>query len=667
MTAPPAELPTTTPLAPSGIHPDRSRGRAIAAALIAAGVIAVLGRAIGAADADVSVDPSMAAMAIALTLLGALLVTHRPTHPVSWCFTAAGIAAAAAVVGASYSAAPALAWLSQWTPAVVYGLLPIALLRFPDGYLPGRRWGGVEAAAVAAALVCAGGVAIAAAAEPRLLDMVGEGAPPPLPAWARVGLWGAAIGLLGIAASTIASVAGIVVRWRRRDPATHGQLATLGAAAAVVVVALVLDAAGLPWTWLPAAVALPIGAGAAILVHGLYDIDLWLDRTLVYGGLTAAIVATYVVVVTAASRLLPASLGSTASVVATAVVALTVLPLRSGLQRVVDRLVYGDARDPYRAVSRASADVALADPTEVLPTMVAAVCDVLRVPYAAIVLGRDDATAVVVEAGRLVTTPERFPLTSQGRRLGELRVAPRSPGRPFTPSERRLVVDLARQAAAAAHALQLNAELQAARERLVVGREEERARLRRDLHDGLGPALAGVTMQVGAARAELAAHSPVAAALERMERHLTACVGEVRRVVDGLRPPTLDDLGLDGALREQLHAVTDPAGIDLTLSLGPLPALPAAVEVAVYRIATEAVTNVARHARARSCRVRIGAGDAVTIEVVDDGVGIAGPRDGGVGLGSMRERAEELGGRLDLLQRAGGGTVVRATIPVVPR
>ena len=220
----------------------------------------------------------------------------------------------------------------------------------------------------------------------------------------------------------------------------------------------------------------------------------------------------------------------------------------------------------------------------------------------------------------------------------------------------------------AAHAMRLTTALQRSRERLVRSREEERRRLRRELHDGLGPALAGMTMQVGAARAVLVAAQDggVADVLGGLERQLQSCVGEVRRVVDDLRPAVLDQLGLAGALRSDAAAFVTPgaSGLEITVTADDLGELPAAVEVATYRIASEALTNAVRHADARRCDITLTADQALTVEVTDDGKGLPDDPTPGIGLSSMRERAEELGGTFTATRLMPRGTRIRATIPL---
>ena len=264
-------------------------------------------------------------------------------------------------------------------------------------------------------------------------------------------------------------------------------------------------------------------------------------------------------------------------------------------------------------------------------------------------------------------------------------MAPRVPGEAFTSADRRLLEDLARQAGAAVQAVRLTADLQRSRERLVAAREEERRRMRRNLHDGLGPTLAGLTFGLDAARSLLVREPENAEALLGELRNQTqGAVSEIRRLVYDLRPPALDDLGLVAAIREQAARHGHLLGNDssdeargvgredgLTFSVEApehLPPLPAAVEVACYRIAQEALTNVARHAQARACRVRLsidGGGDTLELEVADDGVGVAEGRRAGVGLSSMRERAAELGGTYVVTPASSsGGTRVLAWLPL---
>jgi signal transduction histidine kinase len=253
--------------------------------------------------------------------------------------------------------------------------------------------------------------------------------------------------------------------------------------------------------------------------------------------------------------------------------------------------------------------------------------------------------------------------------VGELLLGRRAGEEGFSSADRRLLGDLARQAGVAVHAVRLTADLQRSRERLVTSREEERRRLRRDLHDGLGAQLAGLNVQAGVLR-RLIPHDPEAAdgLVAELREELRAAIGDIRRLVYDLRPPALDDLGLSGAL-ERLAERYGAEGEGLRVQVETpeeLPPLPAAVEAAVYRIAQGAFTNVVRHARARECIVRLATMDGwLKIEITDNGVGIAEEHDPGVGLLSMRERAAELGGSCEIESPAAGGTRLLVRLPLV--
>jgi len=285
-----------------------------------------------------------------------------------------------------------------------------------------------------------------------------------------------------------------------------------------------------------------------------------------------------------------------------------------------------------------------------------------------------DAVAVyAVDGGLLAGTarPEegsRAPLSHQGELVGELRVWTVR-GDELKPGDLRLLQDdLGPQLAVAIEAVRLKRDLQQARERLVAALEDERRRLRHDLHDGLGPTLTAITLRADAAT-NLLVKDPARARelLDELRGAAGDAIAEVRQLVHGLRPMALDELGLLGAIREQGIGV-DRAGMpgpEVVIDDGlELPPLPAAVEVAAYRIATEATTNAIRHAGARHCRVRIIANAALEVEVTDDGHGWDGRLIPGVGIQSMRERAADLGGTLTIERMPGGGTSVLARLPL---
>jgi signal transduction histidine kinase len=414
----------------------------------------------------------------------------------------------------------------------------------------------------------------------------------------------------------------------------------------------------------------PVSIGLALLRHRLYDVDVLINRTLVYGALTASVVGVYVLVLAYVGTLFQAR-GDALSLLAAAAVALVIQPLRARLQRGVNHLLYGQRDEPYAVLSGLGKRLeATISPEAVLPTIVATVREALKLPYAAIALEREDAITIHATSGMPVADPVRLPLVYRGEAIGHLLLAPRALGETFTPADRRLLEDLGHQAGVAAHAVQLTADLQSSREKLVNAREEERRRLRRDLHDGLGPALAAHTLKVGAARALLPPDAQAADhLLAELEDDIEVALADIRRLVYELRPPALDELGLLGAIRETAAQYAPAAGRGGQLTVrveAPerLPSLPAAVEVAAYRIVQESLANIVRHADARTCRVELAVDSALHLTIVDDGVGLPTNRHAGVGLTSMRERAAELGGTCVIESAPAAGTCVRAELPL---
>jgi signal transduction histidine kinase len=425
---------------------------------------------------------------------------------------------------------------------------------------------------------------------------------------------------------------------------------------------------------------IPLAIGVAILRYRLFDIDLLINRTLVYGSLTTGIIALYIVIVGSLSALFQGRGNILISLLATGVVAVIFQPLRAWLQNSVNRLFYGQRDEPYAVISRLSRRLeATFAPDAVLPAIVETVAQALKLPYAAISISEGGQDNIVSSYGTPTHTSSRLPLVYQAEAVGELILAPRDPGESWTLADRRLLEEVARHAGIAVHAAQLTTALQRAnrrlteaRERLVTAREEERRRLRRDLHDGLGPSLAALTLKLGAARKLLQRDQAAAdALLAELTADVEDTVGDIRRLVYALRPPTLDELGLMGAIRDQAarYAVAGEGGRSdglLVLVDAPerLPTLPAATEVAVYRIAQESLTNVVRHAQAHTCRIRLAFRDALELEVTDDGIGLPPQHRDGVGLSAMRERADELGGTCAVEPISTGGTRVLARFPV---
>ncbi|HYN93402.1 MAG TPA: histidine kinase, partial [Pilimelia sp.] len=580
-----------------------------------------------------------------------------------WLLLAVGVLAGLTLVLSIPADGPA-AWLRAvlWWPG--YGLLLLVLLLFPGGRPGSRGWAGL--AAWLSMTVVAGTVALASL-ELRAPGLI-SGDARVAAGWDRAVFLGASLALVAGGALTIVAAG---VRVLRAPAAGRGPLLWAAVNILLLVVVMVLDAvADVSTAWLAGALAIPAVTTVGVLRYGLYDIGLLVHRSLLYGPLTVLVIVVYAGVVALAARLAPAA----AAPAAAAVTVIAVLPLRQAVQALLERSLYGQRARPYELVSRISRRISQAGtPEQILAEAVTAIGDGLRAPYAAVRLGSrtaspgwptgDPAGGPTAAHGRRRPWPvATLTLTHRGAPIGQLFVQQRGPDEPWSRRESALLRDLAGQLGPVAAAVRLTHELRAARERLVGAREEEARRLQRDLHDGIGPTLSGARMLVRAGRAQ-AGGGAVVQTLDRLEEGLADAAVEVRRILDNLRPPALDR-GLAAALDTAARRHRSPL-LDVALTVrGDLADLPAAVEVATYRVVDEALANVVRHARAASALVTVvREPDRLTVAVRDDGIGGAAARAGGVGLESMAQRCAELGGTLRLVGHTPGTGVV-AVIPL---
>jgi signal transduction histidine kinase len=441
----------------------------------------------------------------------------------------------------------------------------------------------------------------------------------------------------------------------------------------------------LPLIYLGSAV-FATGIGISILRYRLWDIDILINRTLVYGALTAIVIAIYVIVVGALGTIIQGRVNLLTSMLAIGLVAVLVQPLRDRLQRGVNRMMYGERDDPVTVLSRLGQRLeATLAPDAVLPSLVETVAQTLKLPYVAIETMNQrsesqptaDSVSISLSAptiayGKPQPDVVRLPLIYQSETIGQLVVAPRAPGESLSPMDRHLLENIAHQAGMAVHAVSLTADLQRSRQRLVTAREEERRRLRRDLHDGLGPNLASQGLKLAAIK-QLLEKDPTSAfpLIDQVMAQNKSTVAEVRRLVYDLRPPALDELGLIAAVRDHVAAMDGKSTLKIEVqepSKG-LPSLSAAVEVAAYRIILEALTNVIRHAQAQHCWIRFSQHRTdlqsfLDVQIQDDGIGLPEMGRAGVGTRSMRERAEELGGTCAIESSIQNGTRVHVQIPL---
>ena len=598
--------------------------------------------------------------------------TPRRLDRLAWLFLGLGVLCTATYVVFTYAAwgllhgAPltaAAVWVEGWLWTSVVPGVEILLLWFPTGTVVGPRWRWAVWGAVASNACMWLGAAFA----PGPDGDFGTRGDNPLGSAAAERVLGP-VGVAGqvlMAVVFIAAIASLAVRYWRGDARTRAQLRWLLVAVAVLGVTVAIPGTGflgvlLLVVNLLATVLLPVTLAVALTRAGYA-----LPRVLVYGLLSTLLLLAYLAVVAGAQAMFGAGADEAAALVAAGVVAVVVAPLRARLLRAVDRLVYGDRGDPYAVLSDLGRRI-VGSPDDLLAEVVVTVARALRAPYVAVELtGETDPAA---RTGEPAEPSIGVPLTVRGQDVGRLVVAQRNPREAFGPRDLRLLDELARPIAVAAHAATLTRDLQHSRESLVIAREEERRRIRRDLHDGLGPALAGVAFGIDAARNTLR-RDPAATdlALAEIKAEVQASLGDVRRLVYDLRPPALDRLGVVPAIEEYAARLRERTPLQIAVYATELPPLSAAVEVAAYRIVTEALTNVVRHSGGTHSSVVLAAAEGcLRLTVTDDGRGLPDPpeRGAGVGLAAMAERAAELGGTCVVLPGAEGGTSVVAELPL---
>ena len=678
----------STVAAPAGarsraISPATARCVAFAAAALVLAQIAAtplagagLGRLPGVQGSfvpvgDLIVDGCIVAIAL-------VVIWARPGNPIGWLmltfallgatqnFTEAYGVRAQAEAGSRLPLGPLALSLgtSLWIPALV---LPATLLLnlYPDGRVAGPFWRWVNRVTVAAMIVVT--VAVGTSLSSIRQDLTTGHPVVTLPKAAGDAL--AVAGALALIGCALVSIGGAVTRtWRARAPQRQ-QLLLLLVTSAIVLALTPLNEPG--WLFDAGLVAVPAAVAVGVLRYRLLGVEVVVRRTLQFAALTLLVVGVYAAATAAMSALVADGTGS--RVVAAAAVALVLLPLRDRLQGWVDRLVYGARRDPLRAIRRVGASVS-AESADPLPAVAGSVVAAVRARSVAIT-GTDG--TVLAQAGTQAGAGQlAYPLTVAGERVGELVICPARGEQALAPADARVITALAAPVAAVVHATQLTRRLAAAHQRTLAARERalaaaqhERSRIRRDLHDGLGPSLSGVALGLEAAQAALPADPQTAATLTaRMRTEIGGAVEDVRRIIDELRPAALEDAGLVQALRERAASLAARSASGLVIQVHaaePLAELPGRVEVAAFRIAEEAMTNVVRHARARRCEVRLETGDALVLSISDDGVGLpAQTRPDGIGLTSIRQRAAELGGQCTIGPAGPAGLIITVRLPL---
>lgn len=648
------------------------------------------------------------AFGVTFSTAGAVIASRHPTNPMGWLFIAMSLLWALANVARGYAiyglvtrpgslpGAVFMAWLEQWPLWFVFPSgIALILLLFPTGRPPSPRWWPVAWLTIG----CALSMVIGSMFGPwRLSDALREPAGPvihfgvenPLGIGPLKGLLRVMdiVGRMGSFLLAPVAAAGLVVRFVHSDGERRQQLKWVLYVGTLIILGIVGGLTLLsPFPTLQNAsfnvlvvgglfVGLPGAAAIAILKYRLYDIDVVIGRSLVYGALALFIGAVYVAVVVGIGELVGTGGQPNVdlSILATAVVAVAFQPIRDRLQRIANRLVYGKRATPYEVLAQFSQRVGGAySSTEILPTMVRMLVDGTGVGQASIWLRVGD------QWRRAAVWPDNLPadgnaeyrtvVRHQGEAMGEFRVSKRR-GEPLTPVEEKLLNDLAAQAGLALRNVRLTteletrfqqisqraAELRASRQRIVAAHDAERSRLERNIHDGAQQHLVALTVKLRLA-STLATRNP-----ERARSLLVELQAETRTAREtladlarGIYPERLREVGLVEALKP--YATVEAHG---TGRYQP------DVEMAVYFACLEALQNAAKHARASRVTIHIAEAEGtLTFAVTDDGVGFdTGSAVHGAGLQNMKDRLEAIGGRLEILATPGRGTTVKGRVPV---
>lgn len=683
--------PAPTPKIGVVLRPWRRLAARVAAGGLAVVVIgaAVVGAVLFDTDAGIWIDtpwlvPELLPGVIAFSAAGAVLILIRPARIVGWLLMASAVLYAVSILSAGvWYASLGEPWtFTTWlfnasfasqSIAVWFAYLLLPQL-FPDGVLKGWLWRTLLAVSILLLVAQLTLLALGPLWVNYYQSMVVEPLEPVNREWAmRV------IPRLGVLLTVIAVVA-LLERLRRGPRQRRRQMAGL------VAVYLTTEAV---WylTWFTvdpdskivppvSAIIFPpavvVAIAFAMLRYGLYDVRP-LHRAVVYAllavGLTAAFAAAYLVVLSGVSLQLAGGPYSWLIVVTTLVVVLVAEPVRRRLRHRLERRFLGERGEPLRVLGRLDQMVtsSRSDEPTVYATIAETVMEAVRSSGAGVLLYRAGALEPVGSAGVVGDEPLVLPLVHRGERLGELRVAARTPGEAYGRPDRELLDQIAGQTAAISYGLRRDRDIDQLRTMALEGMAEQRMQLGRDLHDGLAPLLAGAGLTAEALRRGMSDGSADADEAARLAARLRTAATEVRQIAHDLQPTGTGTAGLTGVIRDHVASLTGPDLPSFTVDLDDLDdqTLPATVELEVSRVALEAVTNVVRHAHARHAHVSVKIMDGpLELVVSDDGVGIGQPYLAGLGITSMRARVEALGGAFTMIPATGGGTCLTVRIPV---
>jgi signal transduction histidine kinase len=611
-------------------------------------------------------------VALGFAVAGASLVHLRPGNLLGWLLLVTGVLHAISHGASAYGARALtdpddslpLGLVASWLgacAAVPAFLLPTLVLPalYPTGRPPSRRWGWY----IGACLVGTGLLTLAVATVDEVTNdpVAGLRFPWETPEWWAWATAGASAVLLVPAVGVV--VVGTGIRVARAQSPERQQLLWLVCVVGILVATIFLPATEIPF--LVTFACIPLAVMVGVLRYRLLGIEVALRRTLLYVPLTVMVAFVVGGLTTGLAWLVPE--GPLPLVAASAVVALIVIPVAARLRQLVDRLVLGDRSDALTLVDRVGAGLQVAS-DDAVASMLEAVATAAGASHAT-VRGPDGRPMATVGEASEATTLD-VPLVHGGAELGTLSVGPHRGAPRVTVRDARLVLALAPHLAVVVRSRRLAEDLARERQRVTAARAAERDRLRRDLHDGLGPSLSGIALGLEAAGTALARDpAAVPELLDRTRLEADAAVREIRLVLAGLRPAALDRHGLVGAVRDTAHTLGmgSSGSPHFELCVDPLPSLSSEVEECAFRIVAEAMTNTVRHSGANHCQVRISqACGRLSLAVTDDGHGLAQLRSMGHGLDSMRQRAADAEGTLTVSSLQPHGTAIRAVLPLEP-
>jgi signal transduction histidine kinase len=647
-------------------------------------------------------------MELVIGAVGAIIATRRPRNPIGWLLLATSVIGASGYAAAQYvilsihdhgSALPGTlfaAWLQNWTWVPLAGLLGVySVALFPDGVALSAGWKRfLTYGAPVALVVFTAGIA----SVPGQL----QGLPPafenPYAVSKAAGSVLGSIGGLLFVTTFAAAIVSAVKRFRRSTGVAREQMKWLVLSASGLALTLTI---GLPVyltlgnapnqtvqilavAILVSILAIPVSMGIAILRHRLYDINVVINKAVVFAALAAGITLLYVGVVVG----IGAAVGSRGkpnvglSVAATALVAVAFQPLRAAARRLANRLVYGKRATPHDVLTVLGERISEAySLEEVLPRLARLVTEATAASHAQVWLrvgGEMRATAAFPDdpPSATISAPvddeipsipgaERaFPARHQGELLGAITV--RTPANEqLTSADERLLTDLASHAGLVLRNLRLIEELRASRQRLVSAQDVERRKIERNLHDGAQQHLVALSINLGLARSVVDGDPAQAKEiLDQLKSDASDALENLRDLARGIYPPLLADRGLAAALTS--HAAKAP--VPTRVETGDVHRYPMEVEAAIYFCVLEALQNVAKYARATSAIVKVAEENgSLVFAVTDDGAGFdAATITRGAGLTNMTDRIEALGGRLEVTSKPGAGTTIRGWVSSAP-